>query len=50
MSGYRVLLAVLSALLLLPSGNAVASETAVQPFDLRVDNVVNPCPPAPRRR
>src|SRR4051794_22308485 len=42
MSGYRVLLAVLSALLLAPSGNAVASETTVQAFDLRVDNVVNP--------
>ncbi|MEU5262150.1 family 78 glycoside hydrolase catalytic domain [Amycolatopsis sp. NPDC021455] len=47
MPGYRVLLAVLSALLLMSSGNvssgnAVASESTFRAFDLRVDNVVNP--------
>ena len=42
MSGYRVLLAVLSALLLMTPPSVAAPNATLQVEDLRVDNVVNP--------
>ncbi|MGW4063154.1 family 78 glycoside hydrolase catalytic domain [Amycolatopsis sp. NPDC004747] len=47
MSGYRVLLAVLSALLLIAPQSAAAPGAAIQVGDLRVDNVVNPLAAGP---
>ncbi|MGW5740664.1 family 78 glycoside hydrolase catalytic domain [Amycolatopsis sp. NPDC003861] len=47
MSGYRVLLAVLSALLLNAPPSVAAPQAAIQVGDLRVDNVVNPLAAGP---